>query len=59
MWFNNYDHYRAASDLKSETKEMQMAYLPLYLDPEITALAKIDNDDNHDWAIKVLKKLCF
>ena len=59
MWFGDYDHYRAASDLKSETEDMQMAYLRLCLEPEIRAWAKIDNEKDHDKAIKALKKLCF
>ena len=59
MWFNDYDHYRAASDLKSETEEMQMAYLSLCLEPKVRAWAKIDNEKNHDQAIAALKKLCF
>merc|ERR1712105_58789 len=59
MWFSDHDHYRAASDLKTETEEMQMAYLHLCLEPEIRAWAKIDNVKDQEEAIKALKKRCF
>ena len=55
MWFSDYDHYRAASDLKTETEEMQMAYLHLCLEPEIRSWAKIDSVKDHEEAIKALK----
>ena len=53
MWFKDYNHYRKASDLASESLEMQIAYLRL------RARAKIDNTQDHQEAMAALNKLCF
>ena len=59
MWFKDYDHYWKASEMAPESKEMQIAYLRLCLEPEVRAQAKIHTTKDYDKAMAALNKLCF
>ena len=59
IFFKDYENYRVASELGSESQETQLVYLHLCLEPDVRVRAGTDDATDHAAAMGELEKLCF